>query len=102
MEKHHTERVYDDEMNPLVAQLIKIAQREGIPLLVSAGMICDVNGEPTPTVCMTEIALPKVGSDPEKLAGIRNRHGLAHEILRGHRGFDTAAALMITRHHPAK
>ena len=43
--KHHTEAVYDDEMFPLVAQLIEIATREGIPLLVSAGMIVDVDGE---------------------------------------------------------
>ncbi len=70
-EMHQTERAYDDEMAPLITQLIEVAKREGIPLFVSAGML-DAEGEQMG--CTTLIP-----SD-------------------GHSGFDTASALTITRH----
>lgn len=90
--KHRTEQVHDEEMAPLVAQLIEIAKREGIPLLVSAGML-DSDGDPL--LCDTMIA----ESVEDCIApGIRNRHRLCIEILRGHGGFDTACRLMITGH----
>lgn len=94
MPKHRTEQVYDDEMSPLIAQLIAIAKRENIPLLVSAGMLGE---DGAPMTCDTVIGAAKA----DRFApGIDNRHDLAFELIRGHRGFDTAAGLAITRHHP--
>lgn len=93
--KHRTEQVHDEEMAPLVAQLIEIAKREGIPLLVSAGMLADDGEE---MLCTTIIADAK---DDCIAPGARNRFGLCVGIVRGHGGFNTASALAITRHHPA-
>lgn len=95
MGKHRTEAAYDDEMFSLVARLIEIARREGVPLMVSAGML-DPEGEPMG--CTTLVV---DGADPE-LAGYSNRLKLAVGVVRGHSGFDTAAGLMITRHHPPR
>lgn len=90
---HRTEQVYDGEMFPLVAKLIEIAKRENMPLLVSAGML-GPDGEPM--MCSTLIGAAKA----DRFApGIDNRYGLAHGIVRGHSGFDTAAGLIITRYH---
>lgn len=94
MSKHRTEQVYDDEMAPLVARLIEISKREGIPLLVNAGML-DANGEPLQ--CITLLGRGPEGDD--RLAGIDNRHGLCDGILRGDERFDRAAGLVITRFH---
>lgn len=94
--KHRTETVYDDEMNPLVAKLIEIAKREGIPLFISAGMI-DANGGPmTCDTCIQE----SLADTPPVLRGIRNRQGLALNLMRGHAGLDRAAGLVISRYHP--
>lgn len=41
--KHLTEEVYDNEMAPLIAKLIEIAERDNIPLFIDAGMF-DENG----------------------------------------------------------
>jgi hypothetical protein len=89
--KHRTEQVYDDEMSPLVAQLIDIAKREGIPLFVSAALF---NPDGSRLSCETKIP----GSLPEN-KGMNNRHALAMNLVRSHDGMDTAAGLMITRHH---
>ena len=94
--RHRTERVYDEEMAPLVAQLIAIAKRENIPLFLSAGMIDSDGGA---MVCTTDVG--HVGA-LEALAGVCNRHSICTEVVRGHAGFDTAAGLMITRHHPTE
>lgn len=100
MTKHNTESVYDVQMYPLVAKLIEIAKEHKIPLFVSAGMLCDVDGEPTATTCTTLITH---GVEcPKGLAGMDNRHNLCFEIVRGHGGFDTACAMIITRHHATK
>jgi hypothetical protein len=92
--KHRTEQVYDDEMSPLVTQLIAIARREGIPLLVSAGML-DPDGDGL--MCNTLICHGR--GHPGFMGGIENRLGLALGVIQGHSGFDTASALVITRHH---
>lgn len=94
MAKHRTEQVYDDEMSPLVAKLVEISQREKIPLIVSAGML-GPDGENM--TCDTMLIFGRSIGEP--MAGIENRFGLSHNIIRGHAGFDTAEALMITRHH---
>lgn len=93
--KHRTEVVYDSEMAPLVARLIEIAKRERIPLLVSAGMINERGGRMT---CDTLVADTDAPTGP----GIVNRYALCKELIRGHEGFDTAAGLWITRHHPTE
>lgn len=101
MSKHRTEQVYDDEMSPLVAQLIAIAKREGIPLLVSAGMLCVADGdgedfdEPIATTCDTLVYTDDARA---LLPGIVNRYSLAKGVVRGHKGFDTACGLMISRY----
>lgn len=103
-DKHSTEEVYDNEMAPLVSQLIAIARRANIPLVVSAGMLCrvDDNGHGdedsalSPTTCTTKITPDYV--DP-MLKGMVNRHNLAVGVVRGHSGFDHAAALVISRYH---
>lgn len=97
MEKHRTEQVYDDEMYPLVAKLIELAKGAGIPLFVSAGMLCVVNDDYIPTTCVT-LEPPETDDEP-RLAGLVNRHRLCLEIVRGHSGFDTARAMTITRHY---
>lgn len=97
MEKHETERVYDDEMSPLVARLIEIAKANNIPLFLSAGMLCVVDGELDPTTCASMIPMDDAGD--KRLDGLVNRHRLCLEIVRGHSGFDTACAMAITRHH---
>ena len=91
MAKHRTEQVYDDEMAPLVTKLIEIAEREGMPLFVTAGMVNEDGGA---MACTT--AIP---DETGLLPGIGNRIGLCTEIVRGHVGFDTAAGMVITRHH---
>ena len=96
MEKHQTEDVYDEEIYPLVAQIIEIAKRAKIPLFISAGTLCVVDGELDPTTCATLVTHGEEGA-PE-LKGMENRHALCLEIVRGHSGFDTASAMMITRH----
>ena len=90
-ERHETERVYDEEMAPLVGELIAIAKRAGLPLLVNAGMIGPVGG---PRVCVTNVQ-----SGVEWAKGIDNRHGLCSGVVTGHQGFDTARAMMITKYH---
>ena len=93
---HKTEQVYDAEMAPLISQLIEIAKREHLPLLINVGMVLTTDdGEPNPGGCFTLIE----GSDYPELAGMRNRHGLCRGIIHGHDGFDTASAMRITRHH---
>lgn len=105
MTKHRTEQVYDDEMSPLVAQLIAIANRENIPLFVSAGMVCEADGDgepfdtPLATTCTTNVG--QDGCDP-RLEGMVNRHSLAFGVIRGHAGFDTACGLMISRYPKGK
>ena len=91
MSKHSTEAAYDEQMAPLVAQLIEIAKREGIPLFVTAGML-DRNGEPIG--CTT-----KIPSGQRELSGYDNRIELCAGITMGHSGFDTVSVLLITRHH---
>lgn len=95
-ERHRTEQVYDDEMAPLVSEIIQIATRERVPLLLSVGML---NPEGGPAGCTSLILHgPELGL-PE-LRGMENRFGLANGVIRGHGGFDTAAGMMITRYHP--
>ncbi len=89
--KHRTEQVYDDEMAPLIARLIDIAKREGIPLFVTAGMLDDDGDTMGCTTCIPD--------ETGLLAGFSNRIGLCVGIMRGHEGFDTAAGMVITRHH---
>lgn len=91
-DRHETERVYDEEMGPLVAQLIAISKRAGVPLFVNAGM---VDPEGLPRVCVTYVR-----AGDEWASGIDNRHSLCSGVVKGHSGMDTAAGLMITRHHP--
>jgi hypothetical protein len=93
-DRHPTERAYDDEMSPLVAQLIALAKRHKIPLLVSAGMRRPDGGQMT---CDTLIIHGR--KDPDSIPGIENRLNLAHAVVRGHAGFDNAAGLMISRFH---
>ena len=95
--KHKTEQVYDDEIAPLMVQIIKICKRDGIPMMASFGMK-DENGEAIG--CSTLLAGSPEADDG--LNGYRNRFGLGIGIARGHSGFDTAAGLMITRHHKPK
>lgn len=87
-----TEQVYDEEMAPLVAQLIEIAKRESIPLFVSAGMVMEDGSKGG---CTTNIP-------SDDFPGYTNRLTLCTGIVRGHSGFDTASAMMITRHHPTE
>jgi len=91
---HRTEQVYDDEMAPLVTRLIEIAKREGMPMILSVGMIM---GDETAGTCTTMLC--GYSADP-RLKGVSNRCGLASGIMRAHNGMDTAAGLMISRHHP--
>jgi hypothetical protein len=101
MDKHPTEHVYDEEMFPLVAQLIAIANRNKIPLIVSAGMIFPgPDGEPG-SGCCTTVILHGKGERDERLRGAENRFGLCEGIIRGHSGFDNAAGLIISRFHEA-
>jgi len=102
MDKHRTEAVYDDEISPLVTQIIEICKREQLPCLISVGMIlrADHHGntytEDHKGTCDTLLAFgPDNGQHPELLK-VENRHGLAFEVVRGHEGFDTAKRLMIT------
>lgn len=88
---HRTEAVYDDEMAPLVSRLIAIAKREGIPLLVSTGLVL----EHGPGCCTT--LLP---TNVPELAGVENRFMLSVGIIRGDERFDRAAGMVITRFHP--
>jgi hypothetical protein len=91
--KHRTEHVYDTEMAPLIAQLIKIADREGIPLLVSAGMLDPQGGRMTAdTLLLGRVREDVAQSD---IAGTANI-----ELIRGHEGLDRAAGLVISRFHP--
>jgi hypothetical protein len=90
----NTEKIYDEKMEPLVAQLIGIAREHGIPLLVHAALRQE-SGEVIG--CLTQVPGDLEARD---LDGARNRHGLSGGIVRGHAGFDTAAGLAITRHHP--
>lgn len=94
--KHRTEEVYDNEIAPLMAKIIEIAKRENIPMLVSFGMKME---DGTAGCCTTALS-PDTEDMDAGLRGFRNRVGLALGVLRGHAGFDTAAALMITRYHP--
>ena len=94
---HDTERVYDEQMAPLVTQLINIAKASNIPLFLSAGMILR---DGTAGCCTTLIG-PDLPVDP-LLKGVSNRLLLCSGIVRGHRGFDTAAGLVISRHHPVE
>ena len=89
-DKHSTEAAYDDHMAPLVARLIEVAKRAGVALFVTAGMLDESGGE---IGCTTRI------DGSARLAGYNNRIGLMAGIARGHNGFDTAAGLMITKHH---
>lgn len=94
--RHRTERVYDEEMAPLVAQLIEISKREQIPLFVVAGMLDE---KEEPISCHTAMVFGK--NRPERcLLGLENRIGLCLGIIRGHSGFDRASGLMISRFHP--
>jgi hypothetical protein len=96
--KHRTEHVYDTEMAPLIAQLIKIADREGIPLLVSAGMLDPQGGRMTAdTLLLGRVREDVAQSD---IAGTANRYRLCIELIRGHEGLDRAAGLVISRFHP--
>ena len=97
---HETERVYDEQMAPLVSRLIDIAKANGIPLLVSVGMVMRDGG---PGCWVTNIGRDAMATqmDP-RLEGAYNRFGLCTAIVRGHSGFDTAAGLIISRHHPPK
>lgn len=96
MAKHRTEQVYDDEIAPLVSQIVAICKREEIPILISAGMF---NEEGVPMTCDSKL---RHGiASKVQLPGVDNRYSLAFEIIRGHAGFDTASGLAITRHHPS-
>jgi hypothetical protein len=95
-EKHRTEQVYDDEINPLVAQIFAICERERIPLFLSAGML-DPAGDPL--FCTTRLC-HGAGDQDERLMGAENRFQLCHGIVLGHSGLDRAAAMRITRMHP--
>lgn len=89
--KHPTEVVYDEEMAPLVSELIAIAKRAGLPLLVSAGMVL----EDGPGCCTT-----LVDTQVPELAGAENRLALSTGIIRGDSRFDRVAGMAITRYHP--
>lgn len=108
MTKHRTEQVYDDEMSPLVAQLIAIAKREKIPLLVSAGMILrqddhgNVHEQDHKGTCDTLLLHGSEDAQHPELLKVENRYGLAYEVIRGHEGFDTARSMAITSHYPPR
>lgn len=92
--RHPTERAYDEEFSPLVAQLIELAKKHKIPLLVSAGMRRPDGAQMT---CDTLILHGRY--DPDCIPGVENRLALANAVVRGHRGFDHASALQISRFH---
>lgn len=72
---HPTEVVHDAEISPLVQQIVDIARREGLPLLISIGMISPKGGTIT---CDTVLAHDK---EP-RFRGIENRHVLAFTLIR--------------------
>lgn len=53
---HRTEAVFDEEMAPIIEQLFKIAEREGIPLLVGAAIfLTKAAGDPASGVAIRYI-----------------------------------------------
>jgi hypothetical protein len=91
---HRTERVYDEEMAPLVSRLVEIAERENMPLFVSAAMTFP-NGE----VGMCTTALVDLKGENNEYAGAANRVSVCAGLMRGHEGLDRAAGLVISRYH---
>lgn len=86
MFKHRSEQVYDDEISPLVSQIIAIARRERMPLLISAGMRDEHGGEMT---CDTALIWGDGGD--AGLVDVEARHRVAFEMVR-----DGMAAIALT------
>jgi hypothetical protein len=64
-DKHRTEEVFDNEIHPLLTRIFEIADREGIPLLVSCLMVMrGVVGHST-----TVVDLKKVAPELREVAG---------------------------------
>ena len=99
MDRHRTEQVYDDEMSPLIVQLIEISKREGIPLLIHTAMFLPDgdSGEFIVGGCVTRV--PGTGSCAPEFHGMVNRHGLCSQIVQGDERFDRAAGMVISRFH---
>ena len=94
--RHPTERVYDDEISPLVLKIIEIVQREGLPLLISVGMVGPNGGVMT---CDTWSRTPE--DDSGRFAGLETRYDLAAGIIRDPR-FSTVTKVRAIEHTMSK
>jgi hypothetical protein len=91
--RHPTERVYDEQIAPLVAQIIDIAKEHGIPFFCTAGMIMR---DGSAGGCTTKVGTPT----DARLHGVVNQHGWCQTIARNGR-WQTAARAMVTSYHDA-
>lgn len=92
MEKPRTERVYDEEMLPLIERLAEIAMREKMPLLCSVGIVLEKDG----ALCLGTGTTFRVESASSEFVGIVNRFALSLEILTSKKSeLDTASEIEI-------
>lgn len=98
MAKHASERIYDEQMAPLVERLIEVAKANKIPLFLSAGMVLS-DGQPG---CCTILVIDGVEEVEPRLGGAANRFKLCTTLVRGPSSLDTATRLIWAIGAPAE
>lgn len=99
-QRHHTEKLYDEEISPLVKKILEIVKRENLPFLLSVGFIGPDGTGSTCTSAYVPSRTELNGLGLKALWGKANRIQMCYNIIYGHSGWDTASSVWITAHHP--
>jgi hypothetical protein len=91
--RHETERIYDEEMSPLIDRLLRIAADNNIPLFLDVGMI--IGGIPGASTSRIQGDAPRM-----ELLGRLQRHELCRTIAMGDSRFDRAHGLAMIQLPP--